>query len=50
MSNKDYYLNVAREQWAKGERITASLINNLYRFGVDPVAAERAFNKEQSNG
>jgi hypothetical protein len=47
MSNKDYYLNVAREQWAKGERITATLINNLYRFGIDAVAAEREFYKEQ---
>lgn len=48
MTSKDYYLGIAREFWKRGERLTASVINNLYRFGVDPVAAERAFKQEQS--
>jgi hypothetical protein len=46
---REYYLNCARDAWARRERLTASLINQLYRFGIDPVAAERAFYKE-ANG
>ena len=47
MSIRDYYLGIARECWSRRERLTATLINNLYRLGVDPVAAERAYFKEQ---
>jgi hypothetical protein len=46
MSARDYYLGIARECWKRGERLTATLINNLYRFGIDPVAAERTYFQE----
>jgi hypothetical protein len=46
MDIREYYLSIAREKWARYERLSATLINHLYRFGVDPVAAERAFYKE----
>lgn len=48
MNIREYYLGLARDFWSRRERLTASLINQLYRFGVDPVAAERAFYKERS--
>jgi hypothetical protein len=48
MTIRDYYLGIAKQAWAKGERLTATLINNLYRVGVDPVSAERAFFQERT--
>lgn len=48
MNIATYYRSCALELLARGERLTASLINNLYRFGIDPVVLERTYIKEQA--